>query len=241
MLLGGATPLGFEHISRIDDATVVVAVPQAAAYSVAAPETHRFSIPPRPSSRAARSPPPSRSRSPSTRRTARPPCGHAHPLVEPPRICEVKLVTALELQVAPSDDVWVTSFTDDVVAALRLSVYSVSNGSRGWDAVAQPALSADNFTRLGDSTLAITLCGVEEFDVRPAEPERHIRVEVPAVAVASRVPRVVEPLLRVDPVACTLALGGTLARGRPTTTSARGAARRARARRRCGAATARRS
>ena len=41
VLLGGATPLGFEHISRIDDATVVVAVPQAAAYSVAAPETLR--------------------------------------------------------------------------------------------------------------------------------------------------------------------------------------------------------
>ena len=48
--------------------------------------------------------------------------------------------------------------------------------------------------------------------MRSAEPER-IRVEVPAVAVASRVPRVVDRRsYRVDPVACTLALGGTLAR-----------------------------
>ena len=210
VLLGGATPLGFEHISRIDDATVVVAVPQAAAYSVAAPETLRFSIPAEAlvSRRSISAAEPltlavnETNGAPALLGTLT----HSSSLRE-----DAVQRSALELQVALSDDVWVTTFTDDVVAALRASVYSVSNGSRGWDAVAQPALSADNFTRLNDSTLAITLGGVEEFDVRDAEPER-IRVEVPAVAVASRVPRIVEPLLRVDPVACTLALGGTLAR-----------------------------
>ena len=128
-------------------------------------------------------------------RRARPP-GHAHPLVEPPRGRGAAL--ALELQVALSDDVGHHVHRRRRRRPARRS--PVSNGSRGWDAVAQPALSADNFTRLNDSTLAITLGGVEEFDVRDAEPER-IRVEVPAVAVASRVPRIVEPLLRVDPVA----------------------------------------
>ena len=183
-------------------------MPQAAAYSVAAPETLRFSIPAEAlvSRRSISAAEPltlavnETNGAPALLGTLT----HSSSLRE-----DAVQRTALELQVAPSDDVWVTSFTDDVVAALRASVYSVSNGSRGWDAVAQPAL-ADNFTRLNDSTLAISAASRSSTCAPPAE---RIRVEVPAVAVASHVPRIVERSSR-RPRRVTLALGGTRAADR---------------------------
>lgn len=115
----------------------------------------------------------------------------------------------LVLEVNLVDDTWVESLSEETVAAIVSGVSAAPLSPYGWDSVVQPALTSANVVRVNDTVLTITFRH-ESYDLEYGAPEL-LSVIVPPVAVASSVAHYLSPSLRVEPVTCSVSLGGTLA------------------------------
>ena len=218
-VLGAA--LTYLDVLRIDDTTLHIRLGPMPAYSIAAPEFLALTVP----STALRSDASLTLTPPLTiavnQTNGRPRLGGSFLLQSSLREDSVQREPPLELTISLVDDEWVPSLGADVVRALALGISAGSGGRQqaaedveeealfGWVSIVQPALSPLNVTRVNDTVLSIVFHH-GSYDLNDARPEL-LSVTVPPVAVISSVRQPAQPSLLVEPVTCTVALGGSLA------------------------------
>ena len=206
VLLGGLTYLDVE---RRDDVTVDIAISSRyASYFVTSPETLSVNIP----AEALKSDAPLTLASAITigvnATNGRATLGGN--FLQRENLVETAVqLEELTLEVNLVDDSWTPSLSAEVVQAIVHGIAADARSAHGWESVVQPALTAANVTRVNDTVLAITFQH-ESYDLQFGAPEL-LSITVPPVAVASAVAHPLSPSIRLDPVVCTVSLGGDLA------------------------------
>ena len=206
VLLGGLTYLDVE---RRDDVTVDIAISSRyASYFVTSPETLSVNIP----AEALKSDAPLSLASAITigvnSTNGRATLGGV--FLQRENLVETAVqLEELTLEVNLVDDSWTPSFSSEVIQAIVHGIAADARTAHGWESVLQPALTAANVTRVNDTVLAITFQH-ESYDLQFGVPEL-LSITVPPIAVASAVAQPLSPSIRVDPVVCTVSLGGDLA------------------------------
>ena len=115
---------------------------------------------------------------------------------------------ALQLRITLVDDRW-NDLTPQMAADLAQGIAAAPPSARGWTRVVGPALSELNMTRVNDSVLDLTVVHQQGYDLPDLSPEL-LTIHLPASAVASAVPQLAAPALRVEPVECTVSVAGSL-------------------------------
>ena len=205
--------LSYLDVEREDDHTVHIRLPQHAAYFITSPETLIVTLP----ASTVLSDAPLTLAQPLriavNRTNGRATLGGSFLLRESLRETALQLQEN-ELTISLVDDTWIPTLTPDVVSAIAggLRAHAMSDfalETYGWMRVVQPSLTQHNITRVNDTVLAISF-KQEGYDLPISEPEL-LTVVVPPIAVTSAVTQEARPALRIEPIQCTVSLGGTLA------------------------------